>query len=379
MDKQIGQLKEGARKVADKILELTNKIESGQSTMVHLEDNLTLDINELLGNIPFVDKEFIMKRASGFNHLYKANGEYQIVLTGSNFGFSSDKTRATFTKVSINNNDVTSSLNLNQNIDANTKKIGFKTEILNPYFNAKKMRAVRVTFEIKREEYKGFFSKKWSETGKIINSIYIYLFPNYSGIFAFDITSEKYDWIPDGDESISRTGPNAHCSSDCRDWYGIPVDLELVVPGGNTPPRIGDFKLTNPSMIQTDGPQGFDVDTYAKLANCNQQSDNCTRVIGHYRARTRPTTYLLTARKWKFAVNGSENVSEKKAFEYNRIYKLIYPKAARTIIVNGQNIADGQNFSFNIVQANPIFELISLDDINGEQVYQIKLKRPAGQ
>lgn len=380
MNKQVGQLSESARKVADKIMELSSKIESGQSTIVHLQDNLALDLNNILGNLPFIDKEFIMKRAVGFNHLYKNNGEYQISLTGSNFGFNSDKVRVTFTRILIEENDVTSTVNLNQNIDVNTKKIGLKSEVLNTYFDPKKVKPVKITFEAKREEYKGFFGRSWKETGKISNTIYIYLFPNYSGELKFEVTSEKYDWTFDGDVSTSRTGPNAHCSSGCRDWYGIPEDFEISVPGGNTPAKIGDYKLTEPNIRQTDAtPGGFDADVYARLVNCNALNDNCTKVIGHFRARTRPTSYILTAKKWKFDVTGSENTTENKEFEYNKIYRIVYPKATKSIIVSGTNVADGQPFSYNITQGNTIFELVSKDEVNGEFVYQFKMRRPAGQ
>jgi hypothetical protein len=373
MDKQVGQLKEQNRLLMNKIVELSNKIETGQSTIVHLEDNLILDLNNILGNVPFIEKEFIMKRAIGFDHLYKNEGEYQITLTGSNFGFNSDKVKVKFNKISIEDVDITSKVNLNQNIDNNTKKIGIPASTLNPYFDNKVMKPVKLSFEIIREEYKGLFGKKWKETGKINNSIYIYLFPNYSGVFNFDLTYEVYDWIADGEVRTRRTGPNAHCSSGCKDHYGIPFDIDISVAGGNNPPKKGDYKLANCDLRLVDGPGGFDADQSCNIIN------NQTTVTGHVRARTRPTTYELSANRFRYDVKSSEIKNEQKEFEFNKIYKLIYPKTLKLVVITGKSISSGQTFSYNITQSNTIFELISQDEINGEIVFQFKLIRPTGQ
>jgi hypothetical protein len=353
-----------------KIVTLTNSLAKGEGSLIHLEDNATLDLNDLLGNLPFIDKEFIMRRAVGFNHLYKASGDYSMSVTGSNFGFSSNLVKVKFNNILINDHSIISTVDLNNNTDNNTKVIRIRSAVLNPYFQPKNVRAVKVTFIISREEYKGYFKKRWRNTGSITNSFLLYLFPDYSGPFKFQAVSEILSWIDDGTAEVTKIGPDAS-GGHGSDYYGIPWQIDIsAVSGFNSPTKKGDLRLSNPQITPIFGPAGFDLDVSCELTNNN------TAVTGHVRSRTSPTTYRLSAKKWIYDVVGKESRDTTCLFRYDKIYNLSYPLTLTAVTVSGVSVANGQNFNYSLDEPNPIFEVVSRNPTEREITYQIRLKRP---
>jgi hypothetical protein len=371
MNTTIDKLSFQNRLLMNKISDITNQIEDGKSTLVALEDNVALDLNQLLGNTILAKKEFIFRRISGFNHTLKTQGDYSFTIVGSSFGFNQESEFVKFTKCALNDSiDITSQINTNNIIDQNTRRIKLPSSELNKYFDPKKQKAVKVTLTVEHYERKGFINKKIKHTGTITNSFYLYLFPNLACVLTVEAVYTKADWIEIAGIVLPYTGPDSHCPSNCGDWYGNPRDFDKSVNGGHTPPLIGDEMLYECNLKQVAGPGGHDADVRCSI------DPSQTRVTGHVRFRTRPTTYELSAKRKSYQYTSS--AIEKQTFDanYDNIYTLEFPKTTSFVKLSGVSIASDQFFSFSATESNSVFEIIDTYVMLDKKYYLIRMKKP---
>ncbi len=371
MNTSIDKLSLQSRLILNKISDLTTQIEDGKSTLVTLEDNIALDLNQILGNTILSKKEFIFRRISGFNHTLKPQGDYAFTIVGSNFGFNQEKEYVQISKCFINDSiDISPQINSNNIIDQNSRRIKIPSTILNKYFNLKKQTPVKITVTVDHYEKKEFLSKSIKKTGTIKNSFYLYLFPNLACEMMAEAVYAKQGWIDIDPIVLPYTGPDSHCSSNCDDWYGNPRDFEKPVNGGHTPSIIGDEMLYDCSIKQVAGPVGFDADVTCSI------DPTKTRVTGHVRFRTRVTTYELSAKRKSFQSISSETEKKSLSAYYDSIYVLDFPRTTSFVKLSGVSVANDNFFSYSATEANNVFEVVDSYEMLDKKYYLIRMKKP---
>ncbi|OJW34630.1 MAG: hypothetical protein BGO54_07825 [Sphingobacteriales bacterium 46-32] len=360
------------RKIMERISELIHQIEEGRSNLVSLVDNLVLDINQILGNTLIGEKQFIIRKISGFNHLVKEAGDYSFVIIASNIGYNTDNDKTSFVKFVINDKtDITNQVKFDNSLDQHTRVIKLPGSVINTFKNDEAPVPIKVTFAIVKTMKKGFLFKKL-KTSRIENSFYLYLFPRLSTELQTEAFIEESNWVKlNARKSLTATGPNAHCRSGCRDWNGIPFSIEFSVVGGNEPPKLGDQRLSNPKIEPAVGNiRGFDV------INPPIVDNGGIHAIVNITARTHPNPYILSADVEEFTSKGVVHKKDKLKIFYDEVYELVYPKEIKFLRLNGRLVYNNEIFNYSIDEPNPVFQLVNDFVIAGEKHFIIRVKRP---
>jgi hypothetical protein len=359
------------RKIMERIAELTYQIEQGRSNLVSLTDNLVLDINQILGNTLIGEKKFTIRKISGYNQLTKDAGDYSFTIVASNIGYDTDDDITSFSKLVVNGKDITSQIKFDNSLDQHTRVIKLPGSVINTFKNDAEPVPIKVTFTIQKTMKKGFLFKKL-KTAKIENSFYLYLFPKLSTKLHLKAFIEESSWVKLHDrKSIKLTGPNAHCKSGCKDWHGIPWNMEFSVVGGNEPPKIGDQRLSNPGIeLAKNTTLGFDY------LNPPTVDNGGTHVSVTITARTHPNTYILSADIEEYKSKGVTYEEKEEKVFYDEIYEYIFPKEIKFLRLSGRLVYNNELFNYSIEEPNPIFQLISDFTVGEKKHYVIRIKRP---
>lgn len=297
---------------------------------------------------------------TGEDHIQSIRGdwfhegqEYKLTIKGT--GLTPRSERAWNEFVVLVNADTTSP-QLNQ-FEEGRVEIVFDRALIDPHFTALQAVSLPISIHITRYRkvrYWIFFTKT-VVSNQVLN-LNATLIPKIVAEIEVNGVRPIYGWGKKRTESTQWTGPNMHCSKNCKNWYGAFTEkYSRRLPGGNSAsPKPGHQRVTKVYGLEhIGGPGGYDMDHATGI------SGDRTRAWGRYRARTRPTTYRF---RWDYETYGllrNQDVKRELRLEKGGSARVRFNKAVKGIVVKGQDLF-GKRISLDPLAANNTDPLIRI-------------------
>ena len=308
---------------------LRQSFEDAPERVSGIFDDVSLDIEHLLGNTFFAKYPMWVKRVSGFNQLYQTNANYSFQLTGSGFGGG----KVSMTSLRLNGDDIISDVNLNPS--GHVLSVSIPKDILNQHFDitgeaiSREIKAVPISVGLQRPLKKAW----WQIFGKpkvesIQHDFYLYLIPPYAGVFKYKAFKEEFGWVEGGVLSFAHITRDNSCHGDCDnddlgDWrisqHGADSSQQkCVAQPQQTPPREGDQKLETPRVTG-------DLSHHRNSNVSLQGNSTCL----HYSIKSFGTSRSLTvsANLKTYVKNSEPTIIEEveKLVEFGKTYQIQMP------------------------------------------------------
>lgn len=242
-----------------------------------------------------------------------------------------------------------------------------------PYFKVDTVSFFPIEVDINR------ITKKWygfipfvdnfkSETQTI--SLNIVLLPDKAAKLKVTAVVPVYNWSNPRSETVTWTGPNFHCSDDCKGHYGgWSQNASRILPGGNVAtPSEGDQRIVFLSGLRCEGggcPYNADASTWV--------DSNDRRALGKYRARSHPTTNSFTFDYETWSLVGNDSFEVDVELLRGRISEVSLPKSARNILIQGVS-AYNQPMSLSAdlgSDRNPVISNVNQEVVGDEKIVSI--------
>jgi hypothetical protein len=334
------------------------------------KDTLSLDTRSILGSLPLTDEVFVLQRVDGLTHLEK-DTDYSFRLIGSYVGLPASG-YSTKLSLEIEGRPV-KDIKVSP-VELHVADITLPNATIAPLFDTGAVKVVEAELKV---EYTSPSRFLWvfprDKTDVLSSKLHLVLYPSYAGEAKVAARSIVYGWKPINSDSRSQTGPNAHCSSRCKDWYGIPWSFDMTVSTGiRNPPIEGDIRIASARCVGAPGSH-FDEDLRADVL------DSGARARCSVRARSHPATYLLTIEREQWKPVSDREATLTTALHYDQATELRIPKDAKTIRMTGK-LLSGEGFDFIVgdTSAGAAIEIVrQVENANDTSLF-IRARRPEG-
>lgn len=378
----VKDLDKSLQKALSQVDSFTKALNDGAYTLRTIEDDLSLDLQKTLGNIPFVDSPYTLRLIKGIQQVKLNKTSYYLTLVGSGFGEVTDTTKTEIVKFSINGTDINNSVSIYQR-HRNSIVLEIKNESLSPYFQD--ILAV-ATIELTAAEMKRASQKnnKWKVNSNIPYQFRMYLHPRSASEIEVFGEGEYFEFVNNGNFCHDFTSPNNHCSDDCDESNSFPLGRgyryvgEAIVPNykARPPYEIGNNRLTSKGLKREfiSGPNGW------QSGHAQQIVENGKKMRFAFNVWTRPVTWKVCTEKETYQSVGYKPYNLKISVPYGDTFKIRLPKDPKLnefkLTLPSQKRINGV-LSENKSYLNNRFKIIKMEVIGEETVVIAQLLPPA--
>jgi len=332
LDKALDEFDDATYSAFQEVDILRQTIDGAPDRISGIFDDVTLDVEQILGGTLFANYPMWVKRISGFNQLYQANSDYSFKVTGSGFGGGEVK----ISDIRLGDVNVTNELNFNYN--GHNVSVNIPKETLDPFFDLegsivdRKINSVPISITLQRPQKKKwwqFFSQSRTET--LNHSFHLYLIPPYAGSLKYKAFVEEFEWTNAGTlDFVHQTRQNS-CGGDCDNddqgnWqisqHGAPSSQSsCVAQKQRTPPRENDERLRMPTY-------SGDTSHHRNMSASLSQNSACLNFsIGSW-GNSRPITVSAIKEIYVKKPMPTELTQEFLDVEFGKTYQLRFPKGS---------------------------------------------------
>lgn len=368
MSRQVSDLDVRTANLLTRIDTLTNQLDNFKSAAYNFRDTTVVDVRELLNDVPFLaSAEFYVQKIDGLAH-YELENEVTFKIAAVNVGPDTSDRRSAF-KIIIDGKEV--SIKRIERHSAGEVKIVLPADVFISHFSPDIIKLVKADISIDIQKKTGWFFKSWNKPQTYTVPVWISLIPKTAATVYINGRSPVFGWKYERTESFSQVGPDAHCSDDCRGWYGTVTSMAKSVTGGNEPivgyERIS--KITSFGIVS--GVSGFDADVWHEISN------NSRTAIGHWRARTHANTYKLNFDVEKYQRLSNDILKVKnEIMDYGEVKAIRVPVNATELVVTGKTL-NNKTFSLVAGATNPdsLVEIANVQIDGNEKIILIRAKQ----
>lgn len=370
--KVIGDLSKERQAMAFALAKAMNDVKNQSQYLVGFGDMALLSLEHTIDSSilgAFSGKSIVVQKILGRGQLQSSKSKYSLGILATNIGTGASDISNNF-ELLIDGKKIDYESN---GLNRHKRMFSIDNTSMHPNFDPNKVSNAYLTIKVKQTHH-GLIS--WLD--KVIEhdiNVNLSLFPQKAGELVIQYDLPTYQWeVMGGAEKKSSN----HCDN-CG-GNGRAFNLTLEVPGGDyggsTPlnsERLVNVKCTCTSgslcWYDENGPAGahvVNISPHKNIASCK----------GYH--RTKPTTWVLSAKRQKYVNGTPESKSSDVVFEFNKPQKISVPKSAVSIrlvgtLITGENINIGLD-PLSDTTGQVVLSGSDIDGINKHLFLEIKPK-----
>lgn len=376
----VKDLDKSIQKALGEVHKLTESLNSLPPTLRSVEDDLYLDLQSTLGNIPFIKSPYVLRQVKGLNQVKLRKTPYEVTLVGTGFGQVTDKRQTEITSFKVNSEDLSESIEIKSRI-GNSLNLEIKNDALAPFFKDR-LSFAKVNMVVSSQVRKG--NDEWKVDKEIPYEFRLYLHPRMAAELVAFGEGEKFDFVEDGLFCHNFESLNNNCTGSCDKSKNFPMGRdytyygEVEVPNFKSKPpyEVGNHKLTTQgkSLVHLSGPNTHQNNLDARVI------ENGRKLAFSFNVWTRPVKYKLCTQKQTYQSTGYAPYEVKIQVPYEDTFKIRLPKDPKLnqfklILPSGKRINDVVEENRTYLDGR--FRILTIENIQNETVVVAQLKPPA--
>lgn len=379
-EKAFKDIDKSMQKVISSISNAADSINKGGYQLSSLEDNLALDLQKTLGNIPFVDNPYVLRRVQGIQQVKLHAIGYRLTLVGSGFGEVTPEKRTGIKLLSVDGKDITQDVAVYRR-SGNALTIEIKNKALSPIFSDE-MIVADVAMIISEQSFDEE-SSLWENEKDIPYNFNLYLYPRTGATLISQGKGEYFDFVENGKFCVNFVTPNNHCSDDCDESNSFPLGKNYRYHGEKPVPNfkhmapfnVGNNRLVpgTVSSVLNSGPRGWQ-------SNLKTSVKESGRVLTlSLNTWTRSKKFRVCANQETYSSTGYKNYKDEIRVPFEDTFHISLPKNPKLSefelrLSSGEKIngvlKEGRNY------LNGRFKILGIEEVGDHTVVLAQLKPP---